>query len=199
MSESPMNPSDDLLTGTQAPDDLILLVEALFLSGEGPLSRSMLLDMIGSETPPGLIDQALTQLKRRLDDHPFMALEETQVDGERGWRLVGTAALAPYLSRQQEPKTVRYSRAVLETLALIAWRQPITRGEIEAVRGVAVNAQILRLLAEREWIRTVGHKQTPGRPELLGTTDRFLADFGLSSLDQLPDFDQFVRQGEIDV
>jgi len=181
------------------PEELVSLIEALFLTSDEPMGLTALVEMIGTETPPGLVDTALAQLRQRLADNPFVTLESVQVEDERCWRLVGTSALAPYLARQQTPRTVRYSRAVMETLALIAWRQPITRGEIEAVRGVAINAQILRLLSEREWIRSVGHKQTPGRPELLGTTDRFLADFGLTSLDQLPDFDQFVSQGEIDV
>ena len=92
----------------------------------------------------------------------------------------------------------RYSRALLETLALIAYRQPITRAEIEAVRGVAVNPNIIRTLLERQWIRVVGHRDLPGRPELLGTTRDFLDYFGLKSLDDLPPLAQLRSLGEID-
>jgi len=92
----------------------------------------------------------------------------------------------------------RYSRALLETLALIAYRQPITRAEIEAVRGVAVNPNIIRTLLERQWIRVVGHRDLPGRPELLGTTRDFLEYFGLKSLDDLPPLAQLRSLGELD-
>jgi segregation and condensation protein B len=90
------------------------------------------------------------------------------------------------VSKLWQERPTRYSRALLETLALIAYRQPITRGEIEDVRGVAVNPNIIRTLSERGWIRTVGHREVPGRPELLGTTREFLDYFGLKSLDELP-------------
>lgn len=182
-----------------APEELVALIEALFLAIDEPLSMAALAELVGGETPLPLLEDAVEQFRQRLARQPFMTLRPSIAEGERRWQLTGTAELAPYLARRQTPRTGRYSRAVMETLALIVWRQPITRGEIEAVRGVSVNPQILRTLTERGWIRAVGHKQTPGRPELLGTTPRFLADFGLTSLDQLPDFDQFVSQGEIDV
>jgi segregation and condensation protein B len=96
------------------------------------------------------------------------------------------AELSTPISRLWQERPARYSRALLETLALIAYRQPITRAEIEDVRGVAVNPNIIRTLSERGWIRVVGHREVPGRPELLGTTREFLDYFGLASLDQLP-------------
>ena len=93
----------------------------------------------------------------------------------------------------------RYSRALLETLALIAYRQPITRGEIEAVRGVAVNPNIIRTLLERNWVRVVGHRDVPGHPELLGTTREFLDYFGLKSLDELPPLAQLKALGDLNL
>jgi segregation and condensation protein B len=103
-----------------------------------------------------------------------------------GYRLQVRAEFAPWIGRLWEEKPRRYSRALLETLALIAYRQPVTRGDIEAVRGVAVSSDTIRTLLEREWIRVVGHRDVPGRPALYATTRQFLDYFNLSSLDQLP-------------
>lgn len=103
-----------------------------------------------------------------------------------GYRLQVRAEFAPWVGRLWEEKPRRYSRALLETLALIAYRQPVTRGDIEAVRGVAVSSETIRTLLEREWIRVVGHRDVPGRPALYATTRQFLDYFNLSSLDQLP-------------
>ena len=103
-----------------------------------------------------------------------------------GWRFQVRRDLAPWLARMSEEKAPRYSRALLETLAIIAYRQPITRADIEEIRGVAVNPNIVRTLQEREWVRVVGHRDVPGRPELLATTRQFLDYFGLRSLDALP-------------
>jgi segregation and condensation protein B len=103
-----------------------------------------------------------------------------------GWRLQVRPAHAEVVSRLWQERPSRYSRALLETLALIAYRQPITRGEIEDIRGVTVSSTIMRTLQERNWIRVVGHREVPGRPELLGTTREFLDYFGLRSLDDLP-------------
>ncbi|MGE4356692.1 SMC-Scp complex subunit ScpB [Halothiobacillus sp.] len=189
---------------TLAPDAgkqaaLAALIEALLLASEAPLSLVDLQRMIGSETPIATLSEALERLQARYDAHPFIDLEHREVAGVSSWRLLANNQIAPYLARSEAPRTSRYSRAVLESLALIAWRQPITRGEIEAVRGVSVNPQIIRTLVERGWIRSVGHKDTPGKPELLGTTAQFLQDFGLDSLASLPTFDDFVHQGTMDV
>ncbi|MBD3816210.1 MAG: SMC-Scp complex subunit ScpB [Halothiobacillus sp.] len=189
---------------TLAPDAgkqaaLAALIEALLLASDAPLSLADLQRMIGSETPVAALSEALARLQARYDAHPFIDLERREAAGVSSWRLLANDQIAPYLARSEAPRTSRYSRAVLETLALIAWRQPITRGEIEAVRGVSVNPQIIRTLVERGWIRSVGHKDTPGKPELLGTTTQFLQDFGLDSLQSLPTFDDFVHQGTMDV
>lgn len=103
-----------------------------------------------------------------------------------GWRFQSRPDMQRYLSRLDPARPPKYSRAVLETLAIIAWRQPVTRGDIEDIRGVTVSTQIVRTLEERGWIEVVGHRDAPGRPALLGTTHQFLDDLGLKSLDELP-------------
>jgi segregation and condensation protein B len=103
-----------------------------------------------------------------------------------GWRFQSRPEMQRYLERLNPDKTPRYSRAVLETLAIIAWRQPVTRGDIEDIRGVAVSSQIVKTLEERGWIEVLGHRDAPGKPALLGTTRQFLDDLGLKALDELP-------------
>ena len=115
-----------------------------------------------------------------------------------GWRIQVRRAYGPVVARLWPERPQRYSRALLETLALIAYRQPITRAEIESVRGVAVNPNITKTLLERQWIRVVGHRDLPGRPELLGTTREFLEYFGLKSLDELPPLTELRSLGELD-
>src|ERR1700687_426004 len=115
-----------------------------------------------------------------------------------GWRIQVRRAYGATVARLWPERPQRYSRALLETLALIAYRQPITRAEIESVRGVAVNPNITKTLLERQWIRVVGHRDLPGRPELLGTTREFLEYFGLKSLDELPPLTELRSLGELD-
>jgi segregation and condensation protein B len=115
-----------------------------------------------------------------------------------GFRVQVRSAYAPAVARLWPERPQRYSRALLETLALIAYRQPITRAEIEAVRGVAVSPNIIRTLLERQWVRVVGHRDLPGRPELLSTTREFLEYFGLMSLDELPPLAELRSLGELD-
>lgn len=183
----------------EPPEGLLELVESLLLVHAEPLSVEALGAMVGQETDPGLIEAALERLGQRYESHRFLRLERMPHGPERRWRLVAAASLAPYLRASDSSRPVRMGRAMLETLALIAWRQPITRGEIEAARGVAVNPQIVRQLTERGWVRSLGHRDSPGRPEMLGTTRAFLQDFGLDSLDDLPDFERFVGSDDIDV
>jgi segregation and condensation protein B len=116
-----------------------------------------------------------------------------------GYRIQVRRELAAEISRLWPERAVRYSRALLETLALIAYRQPITRAEIEAVRGVAVNPNIIRTMIERNWVRVVGHRDVPGHPELLGTTREFLDYFGLKSLDELPPLAELKAMGDINL
>jgi segregation and condensation protein B len=107
-----------------------------------------------------------------------------------GWRFQSRPEMKPYLDRVAPEKPPKYSRATLETLAIIAYRQPVTRGDIEEIRGVAVNSQTVKMLEDRGWIDVVGHREVPGRPALLGTTRQFLDDLGLASLSQLPPLQQ---------
>ncbi|MGJ7914902.1 SMC-Scp complex subunit ScpB [Massilia sp. LXY-6] len=107
-----------------------------------------------------------------------------------GWRFQSRPEMKPYLDRVAPDKPPKYSRATLETLAIIAYRQPVTRGDIEEIRGVAVNSQTVKMLEDRGWIDVVGHREVPGRPALLGTTRQFLDDLGLASLSQLPPLQQ---------
>jgi len=108
------------------------------------------------------------------------------VEVASGWRIQVASGMVPWLSRLWEEKPVRYSRALLETLAVIAYRQPVTRGEIEEVRGVSISTTIMRTLQDRGWVRVIGHRDVPGRPAMFGTTRAFLDHFNLKSLDQLP-------------
>jgi segregation and condensation protein B len=103
-----------------------------------------------------------------------------------GWRFQGRGEIQPFLDRLSPEKPPRYSRAVMETLAIIAYRQPVTRGDIEAIRGVAVSTNVIKTLEDRQWIEAVGHRETPGRPALFATTKTFLDDLGLVSLAELP-------------
>jgi segregation and condensation protein B len=107
-----------------------------------------------------------------------------------GWRFQSRPEMKPYLDRIAPEKPPRYSRATLETLAIIAYRQPVTRGDIEEIRGVAVNSQTIKMLEDRGWIDVLGHREVPGRPAVLGTTKQFLDDLGLASLSQLPPLQQ---------
>lgn len=163
-------------------DVLICRLEALLLTTDQSLSLKKLEALFEPEALSVLdIKQALVELAKQCDGHSY-ELRETA----SGYRLQTRAEYRDWVLRLQEEKPARYSRALLETLALIAWRQPMTRAEIEEVRGVAVSSHIIRTLQEREWIRQLGHKEVPGRPALWGTTRQFLDYFNLKSLDDLP-------------
>ena len=116
-----------------------------------------------------------------------------------GFRFEAKSNYVEYLMRMNPDRAPKYSRAVLEVLAIIAYRQPTTRGDIEAIRGVALNPNAIRQLSEREWIEVIGVKETPGRPSLYGTTKHFLDDFGLQSLSELPDIEKFEEQLNLDL
>jgi segregation and condensation protein B len=166
---------------------LELILEALLLAADQPLSLEQLQRLVGSEFNLSRreLREALEHLQARYTDS---ACELHEVAS--GWRLQVRAEFGQWVGRLWQEKPPRYSRALLETLALVVYRQPITRGEIEDVRGVTVSTNILRTLLERGWVREVGHKEVPGRPALYGTTPQFLDDFNLKSLDQLPTLPQ---------
>ena len=171
------------------------ILEAALLAAHQPLSLAQLSALFADDAPaaPGAIEQALQQLR---EDCAARGVELVEVAS--GFRYQVRADLQPWVARLWTERQTRYSRATLETLALIAYRQPITRGEIEQIRGVAVNSNLIKTLEEREWIRVVGHRDVPGKPELLGTTRAFLDYFGLKSLDQLPPLSELREIPELD-
>jgi len=158
-----------------------LVVEAALLTAEQPLSvadlRGLFKDELNADTVRRLLDQLRTDWNGR-------GLELVALSS--GWRFQSAPSMRPYLDRLSPERPPKYSRAVLETLAIIAHRQPVTRGDIEEVRGVTVSASVIRALEERNWIEVVGHREVPGRPALFRTTPEFLDDLGLHSLDELP-------------
>jgi segregation and condensation protein B len=163
--------------------DLKHIIEATLLAAGRPVTTQQLLDLFDERERP-----APEQLKAALDqltaEYGTRGIELIEVAS--GWRIQVRPRCADVVSRLWQERPARYSRALLETLALVAYRQPITRSEIEEIRGVSISSTIMRTLQERNWIRVVGHREVPGRPELLGTTREFLDYFGLKSLDQLP-------------
>ncbi|MDD2893968.1 MAG: SMC-Scp complex subunit ScpB [Halothiobacillaceae bacterium] len=156
------------------------LLEALLLAAGEPVSRARLAEILGDEVSRSMLDEALHTLKASYAERGIELVEVAS-----GLRLQASERFAPWLVKLHPQRPPRYSRAVLETLALIAWKQPITRAEIEAIRGVSVNPVIIKTLTERGWVHSVGKRETPGRPELLATTKQFLDDFNLQSLDEL--------------
>jgi segregation and condensation protein B len=162
---------------------LSYVLEAVLLAAGRPVSVEQMLELFEESQRPSAEDVAAA-LAELADRCTGRACELREVAS--GWRLQVRAQYADVVSRLWQERPSRYSRALLETLALIAYRQPITRGEIEDIRGVTVSSTIMRTLHERSWIRVVGHREVPGRPELLGTTREFLDYFGLKSLDDLP-------------
>lgn len=154
------------------------ILEAVLLAAGEPLSRERLAAILEVERPA--LEEALQGLAVSYAERGFELVEVAS-----GLRLQARERFAPWIARLSPERPARYSRAVLETLALIAWKQPITRAEIETVRGVAVNPNILRTLQERGWITVLGKKEAPGRPDLWGTTRQFLDDFNLKSLEEL--------------
>lgn len=165
------------------PRDLAPLLEAFLLASGKPQSLDRLYELFEEAERPGptVFRKALELLRKSCDNRAFELVEVAS-----GYRLQIRERYAPWVGRLWEERPQRYSRALLETLALIAYRQPITRGEIEDVRGVAVNSNIVKTLLEREWIRVVGHREVPGRPAMFATTKAFLDHFNLKNLDELP-------------
>ncbi len=157
------------------------ILEAVLLSAQQPLSIADLRKIFTEEIATDVLRVLLDGLRVDWAERP---LELVQLAS--GWRFRTRAQFLPYLERLSPEKPPKYSRAVLETLAIIAYRQPVTRGDIEDIRGVTVATQIIKVLEERGWIDVVGHRDTPGRPALLATTKKFLDDLGLRSVTELP-------------
>lgn len=163
------------------PNEIKRITEALILSHDAPMSLAQIKAALNIEINNDTLRLLLDEIK---SDWSERAVHLTQV--ATGYRFQTAADVLPYIDRLRAEKPVQYSRAVLETLAIIAYRQPVTRGDIEDIRGVTVSSQIIKSLEERGWIDTVGHREVPGRPALWATTKLFLDDLGLLSLKELP-------------
>ena len=164
------------------------IVEAALLSSQEPLSLVDLKRLFDAEIGPDTLRRALDELR---EDWSDKAVE--LVNLASGWRFQTRADFLPFVDRINPEKRPRYSRAVMETLAIIAYRQPVTRGDVEDIRGVSVSAPIIQTLESRGWIDVVGHRDTPGRPALYATTKSFLDDLGLRSLQELPPLEEIAR------
>lgn len=169
------------------------VLEAALLTTPEPLSLEDMLKLFEGRMERATLRMLLDELKNEWQPNtPKSTMELVQVAS--GWRFQARANFTPFLARLNPERPQRYSRAAMETLAIIVYRQPVTRGDIEQIRGVAVNPNIMRSLQERNWIDVVGQRDVPGRPSLYGTTKTFLDDLNLRSLADLPPMDTFTKQ-----
>lgn len=178
-----MSDKPDMETEMQEQVTLPHVIEALLLAAGGPLSIEQIQGSFPESGQPErkAVRDALKELDAELSGR---AVELTEVAS--GWRIQVRQDFSGYVARLWEERPPRFTRALLETLALIVYRQPISRSEVEEIRGVSLSPNIIKTLMEREWVKVVGVRETPGRPELLGTTKQFLDDFNIKNLDQLP-------------
>ena len=171
-----------------SPAETKRILEAALLTAQEPLGVADLRKLFDEELGAEVLKALLAEVR---EEWSGRAVELVQLAS--GWRFQTRAEFQPYLDRLFPEKAPRYSRAVMETLAIIAYRQPVTRGDIEDIRGVTVSTQIIQALESRGWIDTVGHRETPGRPALYATTRRFLDDLGLRSLQELPPLEEVAQ------
>lgn len=209
---APVDPSELIDNNASAPavvpqgdigDELLVrILEAALMAANSPLSLLQINSLFPLDQQPGK-ERIVAALDTLVDQCQDRGVELIEVAS--GWRYQVKRDVHPWVSRLWSERQTKYTRVTMETLALIAYRQPITRGEIEQIRGVAVNSNIIRALEERDWIRVVGHRDVPGRPALLGTTKTFLDYFGLRKLDELPplseikDFEELQPQLNIQI
>lgn len=177
----------------QNPADAKRILEAALLAAPEPLALSELKRLFDNEIAADTLKNLLEELR---EDWSARAVELVSLAS--GWRFRTRPEFQPYIERLQPEKPPRYSRAVMETLAIIAYRQPVTRGDIEDIRGVVVSSQIIQTLENRGWIDVVGHRETPGRPALYATTRRFLDDLGLRSLQELPPLEEVAQTVQLE-
>lgn len=164
------------------------IIEAAMLTAGQPLSLDDLLKLFAGRMERATLRMLLDELKQDWEDK---TLELVQVAS--GYRFQAKPELSAFITRLNPERQPKYSRAVMETLAIIAYRQPVTRGDIEQIRGVTVNPNVIRQLVERDWIDVVGQREVPGRPSLYATTKHFLDDLNLRSLAELPPFEDFAQ------
>lgn len=167
------------------------IVEGLIMAHADPLSLDTILRIVKTENNAIEINELRDVINELVNDYSGRGIELKEV--ANGWRFQVRQELAPWVAKLWEGRSPRYSRALLETLALITYRQPITRAEIEEVRGVAVSSNIVKTLLEHEWIKIAGYKEVPGRPALYVTTKKFLDHFNLKSLQELPPLIEFTE------
>jgi segregation and condensation protein B len=171
-----------------SPNEVKIVLEAALLAAQEPLPVSELRKMFDEEIDADTIRRLLEELREAWKDRGV----ELAVSAS-GWRFQTRASYQKFLERIHPEKAPRYSRAVLETLAIVAYRQPVTRGDIEEVRGVTVSAEVIGRLEARGWVEVIGHKEVPGRPALYATTKTFLDDLGLRSLQELPPLEDIAK------
>ena len=175
-----------------SPTDAKTVLETVLLSSQEPLSVADLRKLFDQEIGADTLRRLLDELREDWQDRGVEL-----VNLASGWRFQTRPQFQPYLDRISPEKAPRYSRAVLETLAIVAYRQPVTRGDIEDVRGVTVSPGVIRTLEARGWIDVVGHRDAPGRPALYATTRKFLDDLGLRSLQELPPLEEIAKSLEL--
>jgi segregation and condensation protein B len=173
------------------PEQLKLVLETALLCADEPMTMNDLRRLFLEELSAAELNEALSQIQTDWADKGMELIELAT-----GWRFQSRLSMREYLDRLTPEKPPKYSRAVMETLAIIAYRQPVTRGEIEEIRGVAVSSNVVKQLEDRGWIEVVGHKDTVGRPGLFATTRQFLNDLSLTTLQELPMLDDASAQAE---
>jgi segregation and condensation protein B len=171
-----------------SPTEVKRVIEAALLASPEPLGLPELKRLFDGELSADTLRNLLTEIG---EEWKGRAVELVHVAS--GWRFQTTTEFTPYIERLAPEKPPKYSRAVMETLSIIAYRQPVTRGDIENIRGVVVSTQIIQSLEARGWIDVVGHRETPGRPALYATTRQFLDDLGLRSLEELPPLEEIAK------
>ena len=188
VSESSAKETSPAVSTAHTAESIKNIVEAAILAAKKAISLDKILTLFlegekldGEYIDKNMLRQAIVQL---MEDYQSRGVELVEVSS--GFRFQVAAGSALWVSRLWEEKPQKYSRALLETLALVAYRQPVTRGEIEEIRGVSVSSQIMRTLVEREWVRVIGHRDVPGKPAMYATTKQFLDYFSLKKLDELP-------------
>jgi len=181
----PISSSDEPTFPTDEQERLLRILEVALLTTQEPLSIAELKKLSDVPLENNLLTELLEQLAQK---YATSGIELNRV--ANGWRFRARPEMQPYLDRLNPQKPPRYSRAVMETLAIIAYRQPVTRGDIEEIRGVAVSSQVLKTLETRGWIDVIGTRDTPGKPELFATTKQLLDDLNLRSLQELPPLEE---------
>jgi segregation and condensation protein B len=175
-----------------SPNEVKVVLEAALLAAPEPVAIAELRRMFDEEVGADTVRRLLDELREAWKDRGVEL-----VNTASGWRFQTRASFQRYIERIHPEKPPRYSRAVMETLAIVAYRQPCTRGDIEGIRGVTVSTQIMKALEERGWIDVVGHREVPGRPALYATTKRFLDDLGLRTLQELPPLEEIAKTLEL--